>query len=99
MHVTILCNRLIREGAKRVFICASHASLDHDALVLLDLSPITQIVFSDSIPLPTSATHVSKKVIQLSIAPLIAKVIASDLAHNTINEFNPDNEEDRFIME
>lgn len=95
VHISNLCNRLMKEGAQRVYVCASHAFLDENAMQLVELSPLTEVVVSDSIALPKTA---SGKIVQLTIAPLLAKVIASDASYGE-DEFNPDEEEDQFVPE
>lgn len=97
VHISILCNRLLKEGANRVYVAASHGYFDDKSINLINLSPITQMIISDSIPLPENSEN-SKKIVQLSIAPLIAKIIQSDAKYAVV-EFNPDNEDDQFVME
>jgi ribose-phosphate pyrophosphokinase len=98
VHLTILCNRLMKEGARRVFICASHGHFDAKAMRLIDLSPIAQVVISDSIALPERSTA---KIVQLSIAALLATVIQSDVAYLPISEFNPseESEDGDYVLE
>lgn len=96
MHASHLCNRLLKEGANRVFICASHANFDDTAMDLIELSPVTQIVISDTIVLPTTLS--SAKVRQVSIASLLANVIQSDFPY-VESEFNQDEEDDLFELE
>lgn len=62
---------------------------------IINLCPVTKIVVSDSIALPAGS---SPKIVQLSLAPLLAKVIKSDLSTAT-SEFNHDVEEDQFVPE
>lgn len=97
VHISILCNRLLKEGANRVYVAASHGYFDDKSINLINLSPITQMIISDSIPLPANSEN-SKEIVQLSIAPLIAKIIQSDAKYAVV-EFNPDNEDDQFVME
>jgi ribose-phosphate pyrophosphokinase len=98
VHICILCNRLLKEGAKHVYVAASHGHFDAKSINIFNLSPITQVIVSDSIPLPANITVAHGKVVQLSIAPLIANIIQSDSKYSIV-EFNPDNEEDQFVME
>lgn len=78
-----------------MIICASHGSFDEKSMKFIDLSPISQIIVTDSIPLPEKV--VSQKIIQLSLAPLLATVISSDFKYLSTSEFNPD--EDQFVPE
>jgi ribose-phosphate pyrophosphokinase len=98
VHISILCNRLLKEGANRVIVAASHGHFDAKSINLFNISPITQVIVSDSIRLPANTKVTNDKIVQLSIAPLIAKIIQSDSKY-AIVEFNPDNEEDPFVME
>lgn len=105
VSLSVMCNRLMKEGAKRVFVCASHGHFTPQALEILELSPITQVVISDSIAITrralaadnssittgnemdlesldhsTPTTHsITGKVVQVSIAPLLARIIQSDI--------------------
>jgi ribose-phosphate pyrophosphokinase len=97
VHLSVLTFRLLKDGANKVIICASHGSFDENSMKFIDLSPISQIVVTDSIPLPEKCS--SPKVVQLSIAPLLAKIISSDFKYIATSEFNPDTEEDQFVPE
>lgn len=96
MPVSLLIRRLVKEGARKVYLCAPHGSFDANAIKLIDLLPITQVVVSDSIPLPAKS---SAKIVQLSIAPLLAKVIQSDITYCISSEFNEDDEGDQMVPE
>ena len=80
--LSVLCRRLIKEGAKRVFLCSSHGIFSSTSMELIDLSPVTKVVVTDSIPLPEGA---SSKIHQVSVGPILAKVIKDDaMAHRQI---------------
>lgn len=64
---------LIKEGAKRVFACATHAVLSGPANERLDASPIEQLIVTNSIPHDPS--QVSGKLVQLSVAKLLGEAI------------------------
>jgi ribose-phosphate pyrophosphokinase len=96
-HITVLCNKLLKEGARKVYVFASHGLFNGEAIELIDLSPLTQVVVTDSIALPKHSA--SKKIVQLSIASLLANVIRSDISYNASTEFNPDVSEDQFVLE
>jgi ribose-phosphate pyrophosphokinase len=91
----MLSFRLLKEGANKVIICASHGSFDENSMKFIDLSPISQIIVTDSIPLPEKVS--TRKIVQLSLAPLLATVISSDFKYRSTSEFNP--EEDQFVPE
>jgi ribose-phosphate pyrophosphokinase len=71
-----ICNAaaLIKErGAVRVYTCATHGVLSGPALERLESSGISEVILTDTIPLPESKK--SAKIVQLSIAPLFAEAI------------------------
>jgi len=80
--LSVLCRRLIKEGARRVFLCSSHGIFSSTSMELIDLSPVEKVVVTDSIPLPGTS---SSKIHQVSVAGMLAKVIKSDaLSHRQI---------------
>ena len=76
VSLSTLCRRLRKEGAKRVYVCASHGVFSHNSMNLIDLSPVEKVIVTDSIPLPS---HVSNKIVQVPVAKLIAKVIEAEV--------------------
>jgi ribose-phosphate pyrophosphokinase len=64
---------LIREGVTEIYACATHGVLSDPATDRLRTSEITEIVLTDTIPLP-AAKHLSKIKV-LSVAPLIGEAI------------------------
>ena len=71
-----ICNAaaLIKErGAVRIYTCATHGVLSGPALERLESSGISEVILTDTIPLPESKK--SAKIVQLSIAPLFAEAI------------------------
>lgn len=64
---------LLREGAKEVYACCSHAVFSHPATERLQNSTLTEIVVTNSIPLPPEKR--SSKIQVLSVAPLFAEAI------------------------
>jgi ribose-phosphate pyrophosphokinase len=62
-----------RNGAREVYICATHPVLCGSAVSRLHDAPVQQIVVTDSIPLPPNKQLPNIKV--LSIAPLLADAI------------------------
>jgi len=79
--LSVLCRRLIKEGAKRVYFCASHGLFTSTSMEMIELSPVEQVVVTDSIPL-SATDDVSPKVVQISLAKLLSKVIRSGaIAH------------------
>eukprot|EP01036_Dinobryon_divergens_P034874 gene34874-45128_t len=75
--VTNISNKLHLEGARNIYLCASHGLFSNNAMKLIDSSPIKQVIVSNSLPIPTGAPR-STKVVQLSVAPLVAHVILTE---------------------
>jgi ribose-phosphate pyrophosphokinase len=62
-----------REGARRVLAAAMHAVLSGPAIERIAGSPLEEIIFTNSIPLPPD--KVIPKMQVLSVAPLLAEAI------------------------
>jgi ribose-phosphate pyrophosphokinase len=62
-----------RNGAREVFVCATHAVLCGPAIERLREAPIRQIVVTDSIPVPLSKQL--PNLVILSVAPLLANAV------------------------
>ena len=73
-----LCRRLVRAGAAKINVCASHGVFSQNSMELIDLSMVDRVVVTDSLPLPKNV-KVSKKIVQLSVAPLLSRVIETEL--------------------
>jgi ribose-phosphate pyrophosphokinase len=67
---------LLQQGARSVSACATHAVLSGPAVQRIEESPLKEVVFTNSIPLPDEARH-SSKIKSLSVAPLLARAIQS----------------------
>ena len=67
---------LLEHGAKSVRACATHAVLSGPAVERIIESRITEVVFSNSIPLSAAAKECGK-IKQLSVAPLLARALKS----------------------
>ena len=65
---------LKKEGAKDIYVCAAHAVFSGPALQRLEDAPIKAVVVSNSIPL--NQKNLPKKIVQLSIAPLLGEAIS-----------------------
>jgi ribose-phosphate pyrophosphokinase len=64
---------LVRDGAAGVVIAATHPILSGDAVDRLKNSPVTEIVVSDTLPIPDEKRF--DKLTCLSIAPLLSRAI------------------------
>jgi ribose-phosphate pyrophosphokinase len=67
---------LLEQGAKSVRACATHAVLSGPAVERIRESQLEEVVVSNSIPLSAEAAA-TRKIRQLSVAPLLAKAIES----------------------
>jgi ribose-phosphate pyrophosphokinase len=67
---------LIKQGAKSVRACATHAVLSGPAVERIEKSELVEVVVTNSIPLREEAED-STRIKQLSVAPLLAKAIQS----------------------
>ena len=61
-------------GAKEVYACATHGVFSGTAFQRIDESHLKEVVVHNTIPLP--ADCLSKKIIQLDVAPVFARAIA-----------------------
>jgi ribose-phosphate pyrophosphokinase len=64
---------LIREGVNEIYACATHGILSDPAIDRLRSSDLTEIVITDTVPLPAAKRLPKIKV--LSVAPLIGEAI------------------------
>lgn len=64
---------LQKEGVKKIYACCTHAVLSGPANKRIDDSPIEKLIVTNSIP--QDMEHVSKKVVQLSVAKLLGEAI------------------------
>jgi len=67
---------LLGHGAESVMACATHAVLSGPAVDRIEQSRIREVVFTNSIPLSEPARR-SKRIRNLSVAPLLARAIQS----------------------
>jgi ribose-phosphate pyrophosphokinase len=67
---------LLKQGAKSVRACATHAVLSGPAVERIEQSEIEEVIVTNSIPLREEADNCTR-LKQLSVAPLLAKAIQS----------------------
>ena len=67
---------LLQQGALTVRACATHAVLSGPAVERIENSELTEVIVTNSIPLPDQADN-CKRIKVLSVAPLLAKAIQS----------------------
>ena len=89
--LAVLCRILIKKGAKRVYLCASHGLFTKDSMELIRLSPVEKVIVTDSLPLPPGACE---KIVQVSVAPLLSKVIDTEFYSNTGFTYRKEDDED-----
>lgn len=71
--ITLAANALVENGAAEVYACCTHPVLSGPAIERIDNSKIKELVITNSICLPE--TKKSKKIVHLSVAPLIGEAI------------------------
>ncbi len=76
---------LLREGATQVFAACTHAIFSGPAAERIENSGITEVVATDSVPLPEAAKKL-KNVTILSVADLLARGIRSIHEETSISE-------------
>jgi ribose-phosphate pyrophosphokinase len=76
--ITLAANGLMEKGAKAVYACCTHPVLSGPAISRIDLSPIKELVVTNTIELPEEKRI--SKITSLSVAPLLAEAI--DRIHN-----------------
>ena len=70
----ILSQTVLRDaGARKIYVCATHAVMCGDAFRRLEEAPIESILVTDTIPLPE--TGVPEKVEVVSVAGFFAEAI------------------------
>lgn len=82
--ITNAANYLIKEGAKEVYITASHAILSGDACKKIEESEVKKCVVTDSIQLDEA--HKTDKMVVMSIAPLLAEAIRRIHSHKSVSD-------------
>jgi ribose-phosphate pyrophosphokinase len=73
-------------GAKRVFVCATHGVLCDKSVDRLSEAPIEQIVLSDSIPIPDEKRAKLPNLVTISVARLLADAIQRIHGNESLSE-------------
>lgn len=71
--ITLGAEALLAQGASEVYACCTHAVLSGPAVTRLAASPVTEVVITDTIPLP--ADKQITKITVLPVAPLLGDAI------------------------
>lgn len=72
-----------------MYVCASHGVFSAESVKKIEASDITQVIVTDTLPLPANST----KIVQLSVAPMLAKIILAEHFRRKLadeNEFEAD---------
>jgi ribose-phosphate pyrophosphokinase len=87
--VTEGAKSLVQKGAKQVYVAATHAIFSPPAYERIDSSPITEVVVTNTLPVP--ADKRGGKIRVLSVAPLFARAIQNVYNNESVSElFDPD---------
>jgi ribose-phosphate pyrophosphokinase len=76
-------------GARNVIVCASHGIFGPESVAKIEASDITKVVVTDTLSKPTG----TEKIVQLSVAPMLAKIILAEHFRRKLadeNEFEAD---------
>jgi ribose-phosphate pyrophosphokinase len=80
---------LMNQGAKEVYVTATHGILSPPAYDRIDAAPIKELVITNTIPIPEDKRH--GKIRVLSVAPLFAHAVQNVFNDDSVSElFDPD---------
>jgi ribose-phosphate pyrophosphokinase len=82
--LTNTAHSLKEQGAERIIATCSHPVLSGPAIDRIEKSPIEQVVVTNTIPLP--ADKRSNKILQLSVAELLARAITNIHKESSVSE-------------
>ena len=80
------CEILKRHGAKDIYCGITHGVFSRNAIEKIELSPIKEMVITDTIPLGDDKKDKATKITVLSIAYMIAKTIDSIQNHTPVSD-------------
>lgn len=87
--ITAGAKALANQGAKSMYVAATHGIFSSPAYERIDASPIKEVVVTNSLPVPEDRRH--GKIHVLSVAPLIAHAIQNVYNDESVSElFDPD---------
>ena len=78
------CNMVKDHGAKDVYAAITHGVFSHNALEKIENSSIKKLIISDTIPLSEEQKAQTTKVVQLSVAEMLAETIAAIENHTSV---------------
>ena len=79
---------LERLGAHSIQMFATHGVIDDETIDFIDHSPIKQLVITNTLPL--DSTHLSPKINQISVAKMLANIIAQSTFQKNLQELYHD---------
>ena len=79
---------LDRLGAHSIQMFATHGVIDNETIDFIDHSPIKQLVITNTLPL--DLTHMSPKINQISVAKMLADIIAQSTFQKNLQELYHD---------
>ncbi len=82
--ITLGAELLVKEGAKEVLACSTHAVLSGPAKERIDKSPLSTLIVTNSIQIPKE--RAPKKLKVLSVAPLLAEAIKRIHLDDSVSE-------------
>ncbi|MFO1441927.1 ribose-phosphate diphosphokinase [Bacillus sp. Bva_UNVM-123] len=82
--ITLAANALVEHGASEVYACCTHPVLSGPAIERIQNSSIKELVVTNSIALPEEKK--TGKIVQLSVAPLIAEAIIRVHEHQSVSK-------------
>jgi ribose-phosphate pyrophosphokinase len=84
-----ICHLMKKEGANKIYYCASHGLFTENSMNIIALSPVENVIVTDSLPFPKNG---SDKIIQVSVARELSKIIETEYFSNII--YRKEDEED-----
>jgi ribose-phosphate pyrophosphokinase len=87
--VTEGAKALKAQGAKRVFVAATHGIFSPPAFERLEQAPVEEVIVTNTVPLPEERQ--GGRIRQLSVAPLFARAIRNVFEDESVSQlFDPD---------
>ena len=86
-------------GAQRVLCFAAHGLFSRGALYRIEASEVEKVIVSDSLPRRKGEGDITRKVVRLSMAPVLAEAIVRLHRHDSLfalSAYDSDNTEERY---
>lgn len=85
--IATLAERFKDQGAHKVYVCASHAIFSEYSVARINKSKVDLVVTTNSLPLPENC---GEKIEQMSLGPLLARVIWTEHFRSNLKNFEED---------